>query len=139
MLLAGTVVSVQELLENEPDEDVQDTLPVGLLGVLLPVSVTVAVQVVALPTCVVEGTQLTLVDVLRVTENVCAFDSPPPGAGLKTVIGKLPAVVTSPAGIAAVSWVELTNVVVRFKPSNRTTEPEMKLVPFTVSVNAPLI
>ena len=42
----------------------------------------------------------------------------------------------SAAGIAAVNWVEKTNVVVRFDPFQRTTEPATKLVPLTVSVKA---
>jgi hypothetical protein len=93
-----------------------------LLGLPLVVSVTVAVQVLALPTTTDDGTQVTLVDVLRVTVKVCAFVVPPPGAGVKTVIAYSPEVVTSLAGIAAVSCVELTYVVVRFEPANRTTE-----------------
>jgi hypothetical protein len=48
--------------------------------------VTDTVQVLALPTGTDEGTQLTLVAVLRVTEKVWAFDVPPPGVGLNTVI-----------------------------------------------------
>ncbi|OGD43413.1 hypothetical protein A3J02_02305 [Candidatus Azambacteria bacterium RIFCSPLOWO2_02_FULL_46_11] len=43
-----------------------------------------------------------------VTVNVFEPDSPPPGDGVKTVIGKLPAVVRSEDGMVAVSWVELT-------------------------------
>src|SRR5438094_8944911 len=71
------------------------------------------------------------------TVNVWALDTPPPGAGLKTVIGKLPAVVRSLAGIAAVSSVELTNVVGRAAPLKRTTEaPETNPVPSTVIVSA---
>src|SRR5678816_2644732 len=63
-------------------------------------------------------------------------DVPPPGAGLATVIGTLPALAMSPALIVAVSCVELTNVVVRAAPFQRTTDPDTKLVPLTVSVNA---
>jgi hypothetical protein len=62
---------------------------------------------------------------------------PPPGVGLTTVIGKVPAVFTSPARIAAVSCVELTNVVVRAVPLKSTTDEAMNPVPFTVIVNAP--
>jgi hypothetical protein len=40
----------------------------------------------------------------------------------------------SAARIEAVTWVALTYVVVLFEPLHLTTEPEMKLVPFTVSV-----
>ena len=66
--------------------------------------------------------------------NVCPFDVPPPGVGLKTVTGKLPAVSRSPAGIAALSCVELMNVVVRALLLKLTTEPDMKPEPFTVRV-----
>ena len=41
------------------------TVPVGVLGVPPPVSVTVAVQVVDAPTATVAGEQLTVVDVER--------------------------------------------------------------------------
>ena len=52
------------------------------------------------------------------------------------VMLKEPADVKSVAGIAAVSWVLLTNVVVLLEPLNLTTEVGTKLVPFTVSVKA---
>jgi hypothetical protein len=41
------------------------------------------------------------------------------------------------AASEAVNFVSLTNVVVRSLPFQRTTEDDMKLLPFTVSVNAP--
>ena len=62
------------------------------------------------------------------------MEVPPPGAGLKTVTLAVPAVAMSAARIEAVSWVEEPYVVVRFVPFHLTTEPEMKLVPFTVRV-----
>src|SRR3954471_10874429 len=68
--------------------------------------------------------------------NVCAFEVPPPGAALTTVTTELPTVSRSLAGMAALSWVELTNVVVRALLLKSTTEPEMKPEPFTVSVSA---
>jgi len=138
LLLAGTFASVHEALEKEPAVAVQETVPVGLVGLAPPVSEMVAVHVVEPPTTAEDGAQFTLVELPRVTENACAFDSPPPGAGLKTVIGNDPIAVRSLAGIAAVTCVELMKVVVRLEPLKRTTELEMKLVPFTVSVNAPL-
>jgi len=61
---------------------------------------------------------------------------PPPGVGFVTTTGKLPTEVMSDARIAAVTCVELTNVVVRAVPLNFTTEPLTKLLPFTVRVNA---
>jgi hypothetical protein len=71
------------------------------------------------------------------TENVTAFDVPPPGAGFVTVTEGLPAATTSPARIAAVTWVEFTNVVARAAPPKFTTDVFKKFVPFTVRVNAP--
>src|SRR5437868_6603381 len=59
-------------------------------------------------------------------------DVPPPGVGLKTVIGEMPAVSRSAAVIWAVNWVVLTYVVLRELPLNRTTELPLKLVPVTV-------
>src|SRR5947199_145391 len=51
------------------------------------------------------GTRLLIV-------NVCALEVPPPGVGLKTVTGAVPADAMSPARICARSWVLLTKVVV---------------------------
>jgi len=68
--------------------------------------------------------------------NVCALDRPPPGAGLNTVTGAVPAVAMSLAEIVAVSWVLLPYVVARSAPFHRTTDDVMKFVPVTVSVKA---
>src|SRR5712691_4962441 len=68
--------------------------------------------------------------------KVCAFDVPPPGAGLNTVTDAVPIVAMSPLGIDAVNRADETNIVVRLAPFHRTTDPLMKFVPFTVSVNA---
>ncbi len=56
--------------------------------------------------------------------------------GVTTVTCALPWVPMSLAGIAAVTWLALTNVVVRATPFQRTCEVGTKLLPFTVSVNA---
>ncbi len=48
--------------------------------------------------------------------KVCGLDVPPPGAGFTTVTLAVPAVAMSAAAMAAVSWVVLTNVVVRLDP-----------------------
>ena len=66
--------------------------------------------------------------------KVRALEIAPPG--FCTVTEAVPAAAMSAAGIAAVSWVALTKVVVRFAPFQRTTEPLTKLLPFTVSVKA---
>ena len=68
--------------------------------------------------------------------KVWEFDSPPPGVGLNTVIGKTPSEAMSEAGMAAVRVVEFTNVVVRSEPLNLTTEEDMNSVPETVIVNS---
>ena len=70
------------------------------------------------------------------TVNVSPAEVPPPGVGLNTVTCAVPADATSAADIDAVSCVAEPNVVVRFAPFHRTTEPATKFVPVTVSVNA---
>ena len=64
------------------------------------------------------------------------LEIPPPGEGLKTVTAALPALAMSPAGMEAVNWLALPKVVERFEPFQRTTDEEMKLLPFTVRVKA---
>src|SRR2546427_175709 len=51
--------------------------------------------------------------------NVCAVDAPPPGVGLNTVTGTVPAAATSAAVSCAVSCVLLPNVVLRALPFQR--------------------
>ena len=63
------------------------------------------------------------------------FDVPPPGVGVNTVTEAVPAAAMSLAGMAAASPVEDTYDVVRSAPFHLTTEPVMKLLPVTVSVN----
>ena len=67
-----------------------------------------------------------------------ASDSVPEAepSGLITPIVRLPVEAMSLAGIAAVSCVLLTNVVVRFEPLTWTTDPLTKCEPLAVSVNA---
>src|SRR3989442_3955487 len=67
--------------------------------------------------------------------KVCGFDVPPPGAGVPTVTCAVPAVAMSAARMAALSRVAGTDVVARSAPFHRTTQPPMKFVPVTVSVN----
>src|SRR5215472_5300693 len=74
--------------------------------------------------------------VAAATVNVAALELPPPGAGLTTVTATLPAEARSAAPMLALSWLLLTNVVVRLLPPHCTVELDKKLEPFTVSVNA---
>ena len=90
----------------------------------------------ASPKFLLAGERVVVVGTGLLTVRVCAFDVPPPGAGFVTVIGNVPAEAISAALIEAVTWVELTNVVVRAEPLKFTTEFETKFVPFAVSVNA---
>jgi hypothetical protein len=85
-------------------------------------------------TDLVAGEMLVAVGATLFTVNVCALDVPPPGAGLVTVMLKVPAAVRSPAGIDAVNWVPFTNAVVRGEPAKFTTELLTKFVPFTVKL-----
>ena len=68
--------------------------------------------------------------------NGDVFDVAPPG--FTTVTPAVPGVVTRLAVTDAVSCVSLTKTVLNAVPLNCTVEPLMKLVPFTVSVNAGL-
>jgi hypothetical protein len=70
------------------------------------------------------------------TVKLTAFEVPPPGAGVFTVMGKFPTAVMSETRICAVTFVALTNAVVRAAPLNQTTELLLKFVPLTVNVNA---
>lgn len=85
-------------------------------------------------------TLLFVVDVEKTepTVNIWLFEMPPPGAGLKTVMGYVPGVTRSDAGMVAVSCVAAIYVVVRSEPLKRTTDPVTKLLPFTVSVKVAL-
>ena len=65
-------------------------------------------------------------------------EAPPPGVGLRMKTLTAPVLLTSPAGIAAVTCVASTKVVTRGWPAKYTVEPDMKFVPFAVSVNAVL-
>src|SRR5207237_5724910 len=99
----------------------------------LPVSVSVKP---APPTIALAGDSDVSVGAGLFTANVCAADVPPPGAGVITVTCGVPAVAMSAAGIAAVSLVALTNVVVRATPFHCTVLADTKPLPFTVSVKA---
>src|SRR5213593_2623569 len=65
-----------------------------------------------------------------------AFDVPPPGAGVCTVICAVPLDARSLAAIDARSCVALENVVGRGAPFHCMTDAVTKPLPLTVSVNA---
>jgi hypothetical protein len=68
--------------------------------------------------------------------NTCGVtDTPPPGAGLKTVTFAAPADATLAAGTVAVRLVGDPYVVARLAPFHCTTEPATKFVPVTVIEN----
>jgi hypothetical protein len=66
--------------------------------------------------------------------KLTAFDVPPPGAGLVTVTGTVPAEAMAAAGMATVNCVELTTAVAGVVPPKLTTEAATKFVPLTVRV-----
>jgi hypothetical protein len=68
--------------------------------------------------------------------KLIALEVPPPGPGLVTVTAGVPVEAMLAAGIAAVNWVELTNVVAGADPPKLTVEPATKFVPLIVSVKA---
>lgn len=72
------------------------------------------------------------------TVNAAAFDCPPPGPELTTVISSHPVEAMSDAVIEAVNCVEFTNVVGRELPLKFTAAPFTKAVPFTVRANPAL-
>jgi hypothetical protein len=67
-------------------------------------------------------------------ENVSAFEAPPPGAGLKTVIGTFPVAVILAAGTVALNCVGEPKVVARSAPFRLTLDPETKSLPYTFKV-----
>src|SRR5258708_1522330 len=63
------------------------------------------------------------------------LDVPPPGGGLITSTGRVPAVVSSAAPTVALSWLLLRKVVARSVALfQRTLAPGTKSAPFTISV-----
>lgn len=91
---------------------------------------------VALPAVLLTGEIVVMAGVGLSIVKVSAFEVPPPGAGFETVTLTAPAVAMSVERIAAVTSVEFTKVVVRDEPPHLTVAPLIKLLPFTVSVNA---
>jgi hypothetical protein len=105
------------------------TVPVSKL---VPVTVSVNAGLPAIAeVCdnnVTVGTGLLIVKVI-------AADVPPPGSGLKTVMGTVPEFAMSAAGTVAVNEVALLNVVASAAPFQSATELATKLVPVRVSAN----
>ena|SRR3989344_6574712 len=94
-----------------------------------------------LPAGTEEGEILAIIGtglLVPVTLNTWALEVPPPGPGFVTVTLKEPELLISDAGMNAVSCVEEMKVVDLADPLKLTLDPELKLLPFTVNVNAPL-
>ena len=102
-----------------------------------PVPVVVRVKA-PLPAVTVAGLRLLMLGVgfTLATVSGRAADVPPPGAGVNTLMLGDPAAAISLAGMAAVSCVDETNVVVRPAPLTWTIELLVKLEPVTVRVKA---
>ncbi len=71
-----------------------------------------------------------------VVVKVRAFEVPPPGAGFETVTCAEPVLAISVEGIAAVTFVPLTKVVVRLLPFQCACKPEIKPAPVSVNVKS---
>lgn len=100
---------------------------------LLPITVSVNVGVPASP---LDGEREATTGTGLLMVRVRGLEVPPPGVGLNTVTFTEAPSAMSLVEIAAVNLVELTKVVVRPAPFQRTCELEIKLDPVTVSVKA---
>jgi hypothetical protein len=86
------------------------------------------------------GLTLLMVGALLLIVKVAPLEVPPPGVGVYTVTWAVPPDAISDEGIVACKAVTnpppvVVGVVVRFDPFQRTTEEELKVLPFTVKVN----
>ena len=72
------------------------------------------------------------------TRKLNVPDSPPPGAGLLTLIWAVAAATRSEAGIVACNWVSEMNCVGRALPFHSTVEALLKPSPLTITVVAAL-
>jgi hypothetical protein len=97
-----------------------------------PVPLTVSVNA-APPAAAVFGFSDVIVGGGAVMVKDAPFETVPPE---ETVTVAVPAAAIKLAGTAAVNCVALPKVVVRVAPFHRTTAPEAKPVPLTISVNA---
>jgi len=100
----------------------------------LPPTVAVNCCVWLTRTVGLDGLTVTAMSTVRST----AFEVPPPGLGVTTLTGNVPAVVSCAAGMTAVNCVELPTVVVTAVPLNWTVDCWANPVPVTVSVVSPL-
>jgi hypothetical protein len=97
--------------------------------------VPITVRVKSGPPAVVDvGERLEFVGTGLLIVKESALDEPLPG--VTTVTWAVPGVVMSVAGMAALTRLAETKVVVRSAPFHCTTDPLTNPVPFTVSVNA---
>jgi len=104
-----------------------------VLTKFVPFTVNVKAE---LPAVLVAGEIVVTVGTGLLTTRLVGLERPPPGVGLETVIGNVPAAAMSANVSCAVNWLGLTNVVVRLLPLKRTTEVLTKFVPFTVKTKA---
>jgi hypothetical protein len=129
--VATVIVAV--LLLNRPDAPEPGAVNVTFtpLTGLLPASFTVTAKglanaVLIVADCgVVPAFAVIVAGGPAVTLKLTELDTPPPGAGFVTVTGNEPTLTISVAGIAAVNWVVLLNVVVTDVPLNFTADPEI--------------
>jgi hypothetical protein len=89
------------------------------------------------PATTLDGLRDEIVGGGRKTLNAMLVELPPPGAGFIAETRNIPAVEMSAAEMAAVSCVELTNVVGLAVAPNKILAPLTKFVPFTLSVKLP--
>jgi len=132
---------VAVMLEDETKLVVRGEAPTLTTEVVLkPVPITVIVKP-ASPTVFEVGEMALVVGTVLFTVKVWAFEVPPPGVPLTTVILKVPGAVMSEAGIVAVMLEDDTKDVVRAEPSKLTVEDALKPVPVTVivKVEAPTV
>ena len=80
--------------------------------------------------------KLTAMEVAAVVPPLPYGPPVPATAGFVTVTGTVPEVAMAEAGMSAVSCLAVTNVVVKFVPFHFTIEPDAKLEPLTVKMNA---
>ena len=108
-----------------------------VLVIVAPAGTTIKLKTTCCP-AVTEAEGVCTFKLKSCTANVNAGVTPPPGAGLFTVMLSVPLWAKSVADKAACSNVELTKVVWRLVPFARTAELLLKFVPVTLSVIAGL-